>query len=207
MVVGSIPTRPTSTVAMQYPLYNTMSLHCISNDLTSSDSYEVSVMSDTEVKPTLIKCLIKLLVILIITVLAVFPLSAGAHVSEKQEPTYSPEVEQVNTATTTQPIVAEVIATTTMTYEEYVIEEILKVFPDAPIMVTVARCESGLNPLADRSNLNVDVGLFQINQVHKARLAQLGLDRRNLHDNLTYARMLYDESGLGPWYMSKHCWG
>lgn len=182
--------------------------------LTSSDSYEVSQHRGTGVKPKLIKCLIniskplaKLVVLLIITVLATFPLSAGAYVSERQGPTYSPGVGQINTATTTQPIVAEVIATTSIqTYEEYVIEEILKVFPNAPIMVEVARCESGLNHLADRNNLNVDVGLFQINQVHKARLAQLGLDRRNLQDNLTYASMLYKESGLRPWYMSKHCW-
>lgn len=90
---------------------------------------------------------------------------------------------------------------------KYVINEILKVFPDAPIMVKVAMCESGLNPLADRANLNVDVGLFQINQVHLARLASLGLDRRDMHDNLTYARMLYDDGGLSAWYMSEYCWG
>jgi hypothetical protein len=85
-------------------------------------------------------------------------------------------------------------------------EEILRVFPDAPIMVEVARCESQLDPLADREHRNVDVGLFQINQVHLPKLAELGLDRRNLHDNLTYARMLYDWNGLNDWYMSRNCW-
>lgn len=85
--------------------------------------------------------------------------------------------------------------------------KILETFPNAPIMVRVAACESGLNPLADREGLNVDVGLFQINQVHLDRLNELGLDRRDIDDNLKYARILYDESGLDPWYMSEHCWG
>lgn len=93
---------------------------------------------------------------------------------------------------------------------DYVTQAILNMFPDAPIMVTVAKCESGLDPLADRINYDgrtgIDVGLFQINQVHLPRLRQLGFDRKNLHDNLAYTRMLYDEQGLGPWYMSKHCW-
>lgn len=85
-------------------------------------------------------------------------------------------------------------------------EEILRAFPDAPIMVEVARCESGLDPLADREGRNVDVGLFQINQVHLPRLAELGFERRNLHDNIAYARMLYDWNGLNDWNMSRHCW-
>jgi len=83
-------------------------------------------------------------------------------------------------------------------------QEILKVFPDAPIMVEVARCESNLDPKADRKG--IDGGLFQINQIHSRELEKFGLDRYDLHDNLAYARMLYDQSGLGPWYMSKHCW-
>ena len=90
---------------------------------------------------------------------------------------------------------------------DYIIQAIHETFPEAPIMVQVARCESALNPLADRENRNVDVGLFQINQVHGARLNELGLDRRNLYDNLEFSRMLFNESGLDPWYMSQHCWG
>jgi hypothetical protein len=123
------------------------------------------------------------------------------------EPTYQPEsptVESVQASSTTK-----VEPPAQFNYhadKEWVVSKILEVFPDAPIMVVVAQCESSLNPLADRENRNVDVGLFQINQVHNARLAQLGLDRWDIDDNLAYARMLYDESGLQPWYMSKHCW-
>ena len=93
------------------------------------------------------------------------------------------------------------------TKEEQIIQLIEEMFPEAPIMIDIARCESSFNPLADRGNLNVDVGLFQINQVHLPRLQELGLDRRDIHDNLQFARMLYDESGTSPWYMSEHCWG
>lgn len=152
--------------------------------------------------------------------MALYPLTVGANVPELPRLTYSPAEVQVDIATSTQPSVAEDTATKTTAVKisnsktpamvasssQYVVAEILKAFPDAPIMVHVANCESELNPLADRANRNVDVGLFQINQVHKTRLAELGLDRRDLHDNIKYARMLYDESGLGPWYMSKHCW-
>ena len=92
----------------------------------------------------------------------------------------------------------------TGTYE--IERAIRETFPEEPIMVTIAKCESSLDPSADRENLGVDVGLFQINQIHLPRLIELGLDRWNLQDNLTFARMLYDESGIQPWYMSEHCW-
>ena len=161
--------------------------------------------------------------IVVTTALALLFFTVSAGVSESQEPTYSPEVDwYLDTATTTQPAEETATTSTEKTQEEpqavekpevYVppnrediVEEILKVFPEAPIMVAVAKCESNFDPLADRESRNVDVGLFQINQVHLSRLRELGLDRRNLQDNLTYARMLYEEQGLGPWYMSEHCW-
>lgn len=155
-----------------------------------------------------------------------YPFTLGANVSELQVPTYSPDEGWSMTASSTQPDLDRslatskdvVLSTTTVptvvsvhNSKEYVVAKILEVFPDAPVMVQVARCESSLNPLADRvttdGRTGIDVGLFQINQVHLKRLNELGLDRYNLYDNLTYARMLYNESGLAPWFMSKHCWG
>jgi len=132
-----------------------------------------------------------------------------------EAPTYKQESESVNTTKEEQVLTpvsphltGSVIDITSM---DEVKQAILNVFPDAPIMVQVAKCESGLNPLADRINYDgrtgIDVGLLQINQVHLRRLNELGLDRKNIHDNLEYSRMLYDEQGLGPWYMSEHCWG
>lgn len=117
-----------------------------------------------------------------------------------QESTYTSEEEQVDTATSTHRVATKLVYD-----EDVVIQKILDKFPEAPIMVEVARCESNLNPSASRKG--IDQGLFQINQVHLATLERLGLDPLDLEDNLTYARILYDEAGTQPWYMSEHCWG
>lgn len=135
-------------------------------------------------------------------------------VRELQEPTYTPTDEQVETASSTRTL--EQYALTVMEEylprREYTLEQvdivikILETFPDEPVMVSIAFCESELNSTADRESLGVDVGLFQINQVHKPELYRLGLDRLNLTDNIKYAKILYDQAGLQPWYMSQHCW-
>jgi len=127
--------------------------------------------------------------------------------------TYTPEFESVNTITiqVERPQIEEVAKvpvkrkprmTAFKGESQEVIDSILKTLP--PIMVEVARCESGLNPLANR--VGVDLGLFQINQIHRPRLRELGLDEMTLEDNLTFANMLYESQGLNPWYMSEHCW-
>lgn len=92
--------------------------------------------------------------------------------------------------------------------KERVEEEVRRVFPDAPIMVKVAFCESSFLPHAyNPTNDSHDGGVFQISEkYHGERLDELGLDPYDVRDNLTYARMLYDESGLAPWIHSKHCW-
>ncbi len=125
-------------------------------------------------------------------------------VSEQQEPTYSPVVEQKETATTTQP--AEETASTTMLTKDVVVEKIKERFPDAPIMLYVAECESGLNVDANRDGLDVDVGLFQINQIHNWWFEENGKSRWDIDDNLEYARILYDKNGLRDWYKSEGCW-
>ena len=134
-------------------------------------------------------------------------------VHELQVSTYTPLDVQVDTATSTHvlsPMKEELAYQPGREYtptQEEVIDKILKAFPDAPIMLDIARCESELNPSADRENLGVDVGLFQINQVHLSELNRLGLDRWDIDDNITYARLLYDTQGTQPWFMSQHCWG
>jgi len=134
-------------------------------------------------------------------------------VYEYEEPTYQPEDEQVNTATSTHVLLPKTEELEYQPRREYtptqleVIDKIKKAFPDAPVMVEVARCESEFDPTADRGNLGVDVGLFQINQVHLAALSSLGLDRWNIDDNISYARLLYDQAGTQPWFMSQSCWG
>lgn len=134
-------------------------------------------------------------------------------VTEQEEPTYTTD-EQVDTATSTRTLelqLADAVMKAYLPQREYTPEQIelvvlvMKTFND-PVMVRIAWCESGLNALADRSNLNVDVGLFQINQVHNTALAKLGLDRRNVYDNIAYANILYKNGKYRDWYMSKHCW-
>jgi hypothetical protein len=92
--------------------------------------------------------------------------------------------------------------------EERIAQEIDTVFPDAPIMHDVMRCESGGNNDAyNPTNNSHDNGLFQISaKYHGTRMRALGLDVGNPADNIAFARMLYDESGLSPWSASKHCW-
>lgn len=91
---------------------------------------------------------------------------------------------------------------------ERIAQEIDKVFPDAPIMHDVMRCESGGNNDAyNPTNGSHDNGLFQISDLyHGPRVRSLGLDVGNPADNIKFARILYDESGLQPWSASKDCW-
>lgn len=91
---------------------------------------------------------------------------------------------------------------------ERIAQEIDKVFPDAPIMHKVMQCESGGNNDAyNPTNGSHDNGLFQISDLyHGPRVRALGLDVGNPADNIRFARILYDESGLQPWSASKPCW-
>lgn len=87
-------------------------------------------------------------------------------------------------------------------------------FSDIPVMVQVARCESHFrHTLADGTVLkgavdSRDTGVMQINAgYHKAAAEKMGLDLNNLHDNMAYARHLYETQGTSPWNASRSCWG
>lgn len=92
--------------------------------------------------------------------------------------------------------------------EERIKKEIRDVFPDAPIMLEVARCESQYKKDAyNPTNNSDDIGVFQISTKHHGgQVKALGLDMRNPHDNILYAKKLYDSNGLQPWSASKGCW-
>jgi hypothetical protein len=86
-------------------------------------------------------------------------------------------------------------------------------FSDIPIMIQVARCESTFrHTLADGSVLrgkvdNADTGVMQINKRYHERTAiSLGLNLENIHDNMAYARYLYERQGTQPWNASAPCW-
>lgn len=79
-------------------------------------------------------------------------------------------------------------------------------FPDAPVMVQIAKCESGLrqfdkNFMPLRGGIGGGmIGVFQINEaVHAAKAKSLGLDIYTLEGNISYARRLYAASGTNPW--------
>ncbi len=86
-------------------------------------------------------------------------------------------------------------------------------FSDIPVMIQVARCESTFrHNLADGSVLrgkvdSRDTGVMQINSHYHGQAAEkLGLDLENLHDNMEYARGLYERQGTQPWSASAPCW-
>lgn len=67
--------------------------------------------------------------------------------------------------------------------------------------IAVANCESHLNPRAI-SKGGGNWGLFQINQVHKQRVARMGFAWDDLLDprvNSLVAKSIFDDGGWGPW--------
>jgi hypothetical protein len=93
-------------------------------------------------------------------------------------------------------------------------EQITTAFPDAPVMLRIARCESELHQFEDdgsvhRGEINPrDTGLFQINETyHLAQSRRLGMDIYTLAGNIAYARYLYDRNGTRDWNWSRSCWG
>jgi hypothetical protein len=86
-------------------------------------------------------------------------------------------------------------------------------FKDIPVMIQVARCESQFRHiLADGSVLhgvvdNADTGVMQINtRYHESAATAMGLNLFDLHDNMAYARHLYETQGTQPWNASSACW-
>lgn len=79
-------------------------------------------------------------------------------------------------------------------------------FADDPVMVAVAKCESGYREFNDDGSVLYGgggdgyVGVFQIGeQLHDRTARALGFDIHTIEGNLGYARHLYDEQGRRPW--------
>ena len=80
-------------------------------------------------------------------------------------------------------------------------------------MIQIARCESTFrHTLADGTVLKgrvdpADTGVMQINlRYHGKKAEELGLDLKDLYDNMAYARDLYERQGTQPWSASAPCW-
>lgn len=114
-------------------------------------------------------------------------------------------VEVTQTTQTKKEVKIEVVYNWT---PERIEKEVARVFPDAPIMLKVMRCEGGYDIDAyNATNNSHDKGLFQVStKYHGEEVKRLGLDMNDPIDNLKFARILYDRNGLGDWQASKKCW-
>ncbi len=81
---------------------------------------------------------------------------------------------------------------------------IVEAFPDAPIMLKIARAESGFKPWEKNPNSSAS-GLFQI-LTGTWKLHGCEGDVFNAEDNIACARKIYDDSGTKPWNESKPFW-
>lgn len=93
-------------------------------------------------------------------------------------------------------------------------ELVRRAFADAPVMIEIARCESGFRQFGPdgtvlRGRLNPqDIGIFQINEgYHQNAASRLGFNIFAVAGNLAYARRLYNQNGFRDWSWSEECWG
>jgi len=122
------------------------------------------------------------------------------------------------TSINTTPIAYGQITEETVIAEKVAISDtesiVREYFKDIPVMVHVARCESTFrHNLEDGTVLrgkvdSADTGVMQINKrYHESTAIKLGLNLEDIHDNLAYARYLYEKQGTQPWNASRPCWG
>ncbi len=92
------------------------------------------------------------------------------------------------------------------------IHKIRAVFADVPLMMHVAKCESGLvhrenGELIQARDGSSSRGVFQVlMRIHGPQMQKMGLNPERTDHYLTYVRYLYDKQGLKPWQGSRHCW-
>ncbi len=85
-------------------------------------------------------------------------------------------------------------------------------FKDIPVMIPIAKCESGFrqfdsNQQPLRGGTGSMIGVFQIgDEYHRLAAQELGLNIDTLSGNMAYARHLYERDGTDPWLSSFPCW-
>lgn len=85
-------------------------------------------------------------------------------------------------------------------------------FADIPIMIAIAKCESGPRQFEPNGTpllggTGTMVGVFQLDEtIHTAPALALGFDITTLAGNMSYARYLYGVEGTEPWISSFGCW-
>lgn len=136
-----------------------------------------------------------------ILVLAQVP-STTIYVAEASEPlkpvVYESVYESVVKKKVTGALEAPILPLIQSETPETIKELIEKEFGVGHVMVRVAMCESGLKHLTKEGTVlkshygTDDLGVFQINGVHKETLQKLGLDRTKIEDNIKFAKYLYE---------------
>ncbi len=126
------------------------------------------------------------------------------------------------TATSSAPVIAADATTTTVTAASSTpisspttpadIEKAVRTaFADVPIMIAIAKCESGFRQFTANGNvlyggLGNMIGIFQISSGHTAKALSLGFDILTVDGNIGYARYLYNAQSTDPWISSISCW-
>lgn len=79
-----------------------------------------------------------------------------------------------------------------------------------PVLERIAQCESEGRQFKDDGSVLVsrtrDIGLFQINRIHKKEALEMGYDLDTIDGNTLFALYLYKNQGTSPWNSSKRCW-
>lgn len=87
-----------------------------------------------------------------------------------------------------------------------------KMFRDTPILINIARCESGFNQYDEDGKIlknpkSSAIGVMQImSSLHRKEALRLGYNIQTLDGNLKYAKHLYEDEGTRPWNSSRKCW-
>ena len=123
-------------------------------------------------------------------------------------------------ATTTDASTSAIVATATPAVESLpavhtnagVESRVRAVFADTPVMIAIARCESGFRQFDD-GGAPLDggagnmIGVFQISAaVHRSPAHVMGMDIDTTEGNIAYANYLYRQEGTDPWLSSYSCW-
>ena len=109
------------------------------------------------------------------------------------------------------------LTTTTYANQNAQVEQMVRAyFKDAPVMVKIAKCESGFKHFDPNGpnglNTNPDPrssasGVFQILlKTHGPKARRLGFDITTVKGQLGYARHLYKLGGTRDWKESRSCW-
>lgn len=97
--------------------------------------------------------------------------------------------------------------------ETTILTKLQDAFPDNPVMIEIAKCESELRqfdeigePLTGGVNGSM-IGLFQFNNdIHATEAQRKGIDIKTLEGNIEYAKILFATEGFNPWISSFSCW-